>query len=716
MLAAQIDLSCLQHARQLLESLKLSPEDAQRFITTESIATSRDDWGMDGERWMDLRNTGGTGLTAAPPTLPSDRSSGANWPAWRTDQDLNRLRARSRVLLESNAYAQGLIRNRVNYTIGKGFSYRAQSKDIVDADPDKPGLQTPEAIRSLVRKTQDVIDDFLRRNRWNGLTDPRATRIVTDTREREIYIRVDRDGEALVRCYRQESGRMLVRFIDPECVWNPPAANYRDGWSFGIQHQMAPFEDVETRLKYFAYYHTPSAVVITGKEPWDTLGEEIDAADVVHFVAPGTDSTIKRGIPFLRYDVAESLERAAKLQRCISAAAAVRACTSEIWQLLNATQAQASSLATDQASGTETDRITGQTRNIQRAIPGQIRYLSAGWENVPIPNDQSTPAYLQGVQGDLQQATSACAGPSYWTGDSTNGNYSSLETASAPAVKNGEAEQEYFKAGFSAVIWKAIAWAVECGLLPRAVLSVIDVVVEAPAVLHRNELEDAQVKQIEKQNGVLSPQTWCGEKGRDWEIEQANIEEANERSGGQVGALPLPDEEGNAPPEPPEPPAPPEKEPQPRMGLPEATLPDVRQSTNYSCGRAAALSVCKALGLSPTPEDLAAMGTTPQGGTDPDGLCLFFRQLGCEVTEGTMTPTTLGLLCAAGQPVLCPVQMHGGGHWIAVTGIDGDRVQYQDPSEGPSEMPLAEFVANWRDMDSDGEPYTRYGIAVARGK
>ncbi len=49
--------------------------------------------------------------------------------------------------------------------------------------------------------------------------------------------------------------------------------------------------------------------------------------------------------------------------------------------------------------------------------------------------------------------------------------------------------------------------------------------VEAPAVLHQNELEDAQVKAIEAQNGVLSPQTWCAETGRDYDIESANMME-----------------------------------------------------------------------------------------------------------------------------------------------------------------------------------------------
>ena len=103
-----------------------------------------------------LRMRQQAGGLAIPPSQPGDRRGGAKWPVWRTDVELNRLRQASRALCASNDYAKGLLRNQTNYTIGKGFQYKAGPKNPPRPHVDDPGLDqaTNEQARkeALVKK------------------------------------------------------------------------------------------------------------------------------------------------------------------------------------------------------------------------------------------------------------------------------------------------------------------------------------------------------------------------------------------------------------------------------------------------------------------------------------------------------------------------------------------------------------------------------------
>lgn len=507
---AQIQEQRLKYESQLLESLTLLLGDD--FGGSDLWTRLRD---ADGTQWIPVAN-------------PTDRRKGANWPLFRSEQELRRYQQASRVLCASNSYAKGLLKNVVNYTVAQGFGYNAASKETIE-----PGADDPATVRikQLVKEAQNVIDRFLRRNRWNGLIDPRGSKIVTATREREIARRLIRDGEVFLRFYRELGGDLCVRFIEPEQVRNPPAGTAEQGWSYGIRHQMEPFEDVETPEEYYVAWMDAS-------EKTD-LGEFVPASEMLHLRHPETDANCKRCIPEFAFDTLASLERASKLQRCLSVGAAVKAATAETWKHTSgATAAGISDMRAAMADLVTTDPLTGNSEKQIRVRPGTIRDVPAGQEPVP-ESPSNTPAYIQGVQADLRQGSAAFCAPEYWTGDASNSNYSSLETASAPPVKAGQCDQEYLKMAFALVVWQAVAWAVECQLLPEDVFDLVDIQVEAPTILHRNELEMAQVRQIEKQNQVLSRSTWCAETGRDPEIELANIEEDNDRLGANA-QLPLP--------------------------------------------------------------------------------------------------------------------------------------------------------------------------------
>lgn len=180
-------------------------------------------------------------------------------------------------------------------------------------------------------------------------------------------------------------------------------------------------------------------------------------------------------------------------------------------------------------------------------------------------------------------------------------------------------------------------------------------------------------------------------------------------------------------------------------------VPDRRQSTDYSCGAAATWSVADYLGVGEgRVEDdyIRELPSTPEDGTEPEAIIDWFTDHGCVVTSGPgMTIEDLRLFCAAGQPIIVPVQMYGmtaeydaeeigneTGHYVVVIGVGMGHVFYQDPavenataddvgvpSGGRGMMTVAEFDRRWHDVEAPepGAPMgvvdDHFGIAVRRG-
>ncbi|MES2342299.1 MAG: phage portal protein [Pseudomonadota bacterium] len=480
-------------------------------------------------------NVDGDGTRWAPPSMPSDRRHGANWPLWRTHQELDWLRQESRLRAASNSYCKGLLRNLTNNVVGKGFTYKCQP---ILAE----GAQATPEQEQLAREAQAIADHFLRQNNWNASINPQGNLTVSGSRERESFRRVQRDGEAFLRFFGQDNGTTLVRFVEPEQIRDQGGALQQDGWSFGSRHQMEPTEDVETILEYSVFWPDPSAKGGEGDSAQDKgMYELVPADEVMHLKGPDTDSNIKRGTPAFVYDTGAALDRAAKVQRNASMGAALRAATGEIWQHQTATLAGVSNLAAGLASFQRTDPTTGKSENYERIQPGAIRRIPAGQELVAPPPDQSE-SFLTAGQGDLRMAAAAHCAPEFWMAETSSGNYSNLESAAAPAVRDGQCEQEYYKAAFARCIWKALEWAAECGNLPKDIATRIEIEAEAPAVLHRNELEKAQEDQILIGLGVKDRETACAERGLDWKTVSANNQEYQQQQGPEGPGLGLPGE------------------------------------------------------------------------------------------------------------------------------------------------------------------------------
>jgi DNA topoisomerase-1 len=486
-------------------------------------------WPFSGlDLWERLRREAGdTGGVASwlPPSLPSDRRAGAQWPIFRTEIELAQYRQRARVLVETNAYAQGILHNLVNYIVGEGAVWEVSTRAPLSQMP--PAQR--EEVLAVVRQAQDLLDHFCRINAFGSLQ-PAET--LLGPRERELVRRVLRDGEAFLRLFPQPDGTLLVRWVEPEQIVNPAEGSALDGWSFGIQHLVWTAEDGQRLedIETIVAYNVRSMGLVEGSVPAASpskpgLEEQVDAAWMVHARGPHTDGTVKRGLPWFRFDVLDALERAAQLQRNVSLGATIRAATAEIWKFSYATQQQVASLAAALRQETQINPVTGATETIERVRPGMIRRLPAGQEPVPPPPDQSA-SFLTAVQGDLRQAATAfCAPENIASADASNNNYASLKEAGNPFVLAAHALQSYFIRVLAHLGWKALRYAARQGRLPETWLTQLSLQIRLPKVVVRDPLQIAQEDQIGVTMGWKDRKTCALERGLDWDQVLANNRE-----------------------------------------------------------------------------------------------------------------------------------------------------------------------------------------------
>lgn len=536
------------------ESLMSRATDAQVKLLESLFVDNYLDFGgsdlMDQAR-REIANESGSGWV--PINVASDRRAGANWPIWRTQQELSGLRAKSRLVVATNSYAKGYLRNLTSHVIGKGNTYKVKPKDsaMPKPDPANPNAQAPN-LDPLVDATQAVVDAFLKSNRWNCAADPMQPSKIGPTREQETYRRVKRDGEAILQFFflsgREQGGRgdvdrgkTFVRFIEPACIVDPPGATVQEGWFLGLRHRVEPYEDLEDVLEYHVLYSDPTLENVEQTE--SPMGKLIDAAEIVHITNPDEDAMLGRGTPEFVYDTFKAFYRAGKLQQAISLGATIRACTAEMWEWQLATQQQIGTLAGGQGTPKQNQQ-TGATEYNQKVEPGMIRHGPANRKLVP-PVQGMVQENLDAAQGDLRQAASAGCAPEYMvSADASNANYASTKEAGTPFVRYAELEQEYFNGAFLACIWKAVWWAVQCGNLPKEALTLLDIEVKSAKVMTRDSLEVAQEDQILIQAGIKDRATASAERGYDPDsVEQANAE-YQQKNGGGMGMQVPPGQEG----------------------------------------------------------------------------------------------------------------------------------------------------------------------------
>ncbi len=174
------------------------------------------------------------------------------------------------------------------------------------------------------------------------------------------------------------------------------------------------------------------------------------------------------------------------------------------------------------------------------------------------------------------------------------------------------------------------------------------------------------------------------------------------------------------------------------------TVPDVRQSTEYSCGASSLQAVLAYWGRDVREDTLIGeLNSSPEVGTPPGNILDIASAYGLSASmKEDMTVDDLRSLTQNGTPVIVAVQAWNGwydsdgnwvtdipdnwedvwedGHYMVVIGVDSRNVYFEDPSLIGTRgcIPIDEFVSRWHDYetnpgDDDSKvTYSHLGILI----
>jgi capsid protein len=427
----------------------------------DSFVDPREAFWDDAGGWLPLGVAGGVG--------PGVR------PAIVNEQQLCELRAECRQLAASNEFAINGHENRISYLVGSGHTYRATIR------------KGRAANARLAAQVQEVLDEFLRANKWQR-------------RQQEIVRRLDRDGEAFLRFFVDAQGATQVRFVEPDQVVTPSDQAADPAASFGVLTDAA---DVESVLAYYVD------------------AAPIDAAQIQHRKA-NVDGNVKRGLP-LFFPVRKNLRRADKLLRNMSVVAEIQSAIALIRKHQGGIRSGVQQFAAAQTDVTLT-QASGRTTSFRRFGPGTILDAPGGIEYDFPAAGLDAGNFVAVLQAELRAIASRLVMPEFMlTSDASNANYSSTMVAEGPAMRMFARLQADLVNDDLEVMWRVVKNAVRADCLPADALSQIEIQVSPPSLATRDQKQEAEVSQIEYQNGILSPQTWCRRRGLDYDQEQANL-------------------------------------------------------------------------------------------------------------------------------------------------------------------------------------------------
>lgn len=458
----------------------------------------------------------------------TDRVHGRDYPWLVSEADIRNSVGLARLVTKSHCPGVAIERNLKAHVIGKGGNYTAGVRK---------GAKVPDGLLEAI---QDLVDEFVDENKILG------------EGEHEWYWRGVRDGETIVGLYPMPKGRHGIvdaREIEPLQVCTPGMAPLTDeeivkrcghditcatNWEFGVHKADHDAQQI------FGY-----AIEYDGD--WDYL----PARYVGHWKR-NVDRNVCRGVTDF-YQAWQWISEQSRLLGNTTAGAAERSAIAYIVQhIQGVTQAKVRSMRSDKADATYTyTGPSGATKQFHRENipPGSKLDIPKGQEYVAIANgtDPSS-AYISVLQAISRQVGIVWNMPEGMiSGDDSGASVTASVVAGSRFDKFATMEQGAFGSFMLGILWKVIKFAYDRGRLERFGFSrdkdgsfyqlkkKIELIVKYPDVSNKHPIETEQLRQIRKQNGVLSVKTWTDEVGLDYETERKNMEE---EQGGQGGGPP----------------------------------------------------------------------------------------------------------------------------------------------------------------------------------
>ena len=412
-----------------------------------------------GAAWMSLAGSTAHGVSLEAP--------------FTTETELAAIRAECRALAVTNEFAINGHENRISYVVGSGHTYRVVARRGVSADDE------------LIDRTQSVLDEFIRENRWHA-------------RQQEIVRRRDRDGEVFLRLFPTADGVARVRFVEPAQVRTPDGEAGDPTSSFGIRTLA---EDVETVLAYCI------------DERW------VDAADVQHRKA-NVDGNMKRGLP-LFYPVRKNLRRVEKLLRNMSILAEIQSAIALIRKHRSGTRSSVQRFVDNQADATAVEPGSGRTTHFRRYAPGTILDAFAGTEYEFPTIGLDVSRYVAVLGAELRAIAARLVMPEFMlTSDASNANYASTMVAEGPAVRMFQRLQHEMIEDDVALLNRVIGHAVHAGRLPETTLDRVAIQGLAPPLAVRDRLKETKADEILLRCGAMTSETMARRHGLEPDKEQ----------------------------------------------------------------------------------------------------------------------------------------------------------------------------------------------------
>ncbi|MGQ9821783.1 MAG: phage portal protein [Thermogutta sp.] len=404
---------------------------------------------------------------AVRPRCPGDCSV-----PFRNEAELAEIRRHCRGLALENEFAVNGHENRISYVVGTGHRYRVVPRTAGTAGEAKEGAGTGWADAA-----QEVLDEFLEENRWHR-------------RQQEILRRYDRDGEVFLRFFAEPSGRLQVRFVEPEEVACPTRRRDDPAASFGVQTDPS---DVERVLGYW-------------------IGGQWADAEAVQHRKANVDSNIKRGLP-LFYPVRKNLRRAEKLLRNMSVVAGVQSAVALIRKHSRASKAAVERFAAETAD--DAPRLPGAVPRLLFA-PGTVLDAAAGTEYEFPASAIDAARYVTLLQAELRAIASRLVMPEFMlTSDASNANYASTLVAEGPAVRMFQRLQQEMIEDDLRIMRRVLVVAAQAGRLPEDVLRWVAVEAVPPPLAVRDRLKEAQADAVLFRCGAMSRATLALRHGLD---------------------------------------------------------------------------------------------------------------------------------------------------------------------------------------------------------
>lgn len=435
----------------------------------------------------------------------TDRDDGANEPFVRNEQDLAVIRGFGRFISTLTNPGVGIIENLKNYTVGTGIT--------ASATP----IKTEQPPAGLVKAVNKIVDKCLADNKIPGDLD----------REVEACSRIDGEWFLHVAPNPDARERSVIRQIEPACVSDPghDVFTNEELRHYGINCRFATIQkwgvhadehDVQNVHGYLADYN--------GDRIFSYLPKRY-----VHHLKRNVTRNVARGISDF-YPGWKFIRQQERLLVNTGEGAAELAAIAYIIQYATATGEQVRTMR----QGTASHQVQRQTpfgmQTVYKTshLPGTALNVGQGQQYLPGPmGAERGQAFLDVVQAILRQVgVRWCMPEGMVSGDDSNNNLASSIEAGSRFHKFAEAEQGKTASAWVEILWIAVQNAYdagyfrEYGLTFEQIKECVRIVVTMPDVAVQKALEAAQVREIEKRNGILSGETWCEETGRDFETER----------------------------------------------------------------------------------------------------------------------------------------------------------------------------------------------------